>query len=311
MVSVRWLSLLLGVVAGLVCSSASWANDAAGGFLWKVEKQGEPVSYVIGTIHLGQTNSVLPKSYLAALQKSKVLMVESNADDWQGLQGMALYVAMQNLMYDPQTLAANIGAERVQRLNRLLQQNGGSVRLDAQANMAPWMAFMLVATDYNMPGYSVDAGIDVLLMQAAQQQKKHIEALETLEPMLAFQRIPKSVLLRAMDASVANQHQNHAEQLLLLQQYHQGKSLEFVTKTMDAQDSVKLFPKQDQMFWRQWLFGDMLQQRNSRWLPKMVFQIKQQPTVIAVGAAHLYGGSGVLNLLRERGYRVEPVAAHF
>ena len=47
--------------------------------------------------------------------------------------------------------------------------------------------------------------------------------------------------------------------------------------------------------------------RNKSWIPVIEKLIVAQPTFIAVGAAHLGGEEGVLNLLKAKGYTVEPV----
>lgn len=51
-----------------------------------------------------------------------------------------------------------------------------------------------------------------------------------------------------------------------------------------------------------------LEQRNKNWIPKIIAKITDQPTLIAVGLAHLYYRTGIVMLLREQGYSVEPVA---
>ena len=51
----------------------------------------------------------------------------------------------------------------------------------------------------------------------------------------------------------------------------------------------------------------MLDNRNADWLTKMPYIMKEKPTLFAVGAGHLLGEKGVLNLLRQEGYTVEPV----
>lgn len=48
--------------------------------------------------------------------------------------------------------------------------------------------------------------------------------------------------------------------------------------------------------------------RNQNWIPVIHHQIQQKPTFIAVGAAHLPGDEGVINLLRILGYTVSPVS---
>jgi uncharacterized protein YbaP (TraB family) len=51
----------------------------------------------------------------------------------------------------------------------------------------------------------------------------------------------------------------------------------------------------------------MLADRNSKWIQSIVEQAKSKPTFFAVGAAHLGTDSGVIELLREEGYKVEAV----
>lgn len=55
------------------------------------------------------------------------------------------------------------------------------------------------------------------------------------------------------------------------------------------------------------MLESILYNRNRNWIPKIETQITKEITFIAVGAAHLGGDKGVLNLLRKKGYFVEPV----
>lgn len=47
--------------------------------------------------------------------------------------------------------------------------------------------------------------------------------------------------------------------------------------------------------------------RNKEWMKVLIPMIKKGPSLIAVGAAHLPGNDGLIALLRELGYSVEPV----
>lgn len=47
--------------------------------------------------------------------------------------------------------------------------------------------------------------------------------------------------------------------------------------------------------------------RNKDWIPKIEKIVNDKPAFIAVGAAHLPGETGVINLLREQGYTVNPL----
>jgi hypothetical protein len=51
----------------------------------------------------------------------------------------------------------------------------------------------------------------------------------------------------------------------------------------------------------------MINNRNANWLKKMPALMMLRPTLFAVGAGHLPGEKGVLNLLRQAGYTVEGV----
>ena len=51
----------------------------------------------------------------------------------------------------------------------------------------------------------------------------------------------------------------------------------------------------------------LIDNRNADWITKMPALMAQKPTLFAVGAAHLPGEKGVLNLLRQAGYTVEGV----
>ena len=52
---------------------------------------------------------------------------------------------------------------------------------------------------------------------------------------------------------------------------------------------------------------NFLELRNSNWIPVIQKQIALQSTFIAVGAAHLPGKTGVIELLKAQGFTVEPI----
>ena len=52
---------------------------------------------------------------------------------------------------------------------------------------------------------------------------------------------------------------------------------------------------------------EFLSNRNHKWIPKINSMIADRRVFIAVGAGHLGGKEGVLNLLREEGYTITPL----
>ena len=51
---------------------------------------------------------------------------------------------------------------------------------------------------------------------------------------------------------------------------------------------------------------DVLDKRNLNWLPKIKAAIKKESCFLAVGASHLAGNNGLVNLLRKEGFAVTP-----
>lgn len=52
---------------------------------------------------------------------------------------------------------------------------------------------------------------------------------------------------------------------------------------------------------------NFLNKRNTQWIPVITDQIERENTFIAVGAGHLPGPNGVLELLRAKGYSLTPI----
>jgi uncharacterized protein YbaP (TraB family) len=51
----------------------------------------------------------------------------------------------------------------------------------------------------------------------------------------------------------------------------------------------------------------LLYRRNKRWVAPMIEKMRIKPTFFAVGAGHLPGEKGVISLLRQAGFSVEPL----
>jgi len=76
----------------------------------------------------------------------------------------------------------------------------------------------------------------------------------------------------------------------------------------EAKDLQGMEMKMREMFGDDRIFQEILvDRRNREWIPVMERMMREKPTFFAVGAGHLGGASGVIALLRRRGYRVEAV----
>ena len=54
----------------------------------------------------------------------------------------------------------------------------------------------------------------------------------------------------------------------------------------------------------------LLSNRNQNWIPVMSKMMTTGPVFFAVGAGHLAGATGVINLLKKQGYKLTPVSVH-
>ncbi len=53
--------------------------------------------------------------------------------------------------------------------------------------------------------------------------------------------------------------------------------------------------------------GILLDDRNKAWIDQILDMAREQSLLVAVGAAHLAGDTGVINLFKEKGYKISPV----
>lgn len=80
---------------------------------------------------------------------------------------------------------------------------------------------------------------------------------------------------------------------------NKAQNLDEMLKLMEERDGNSCDPQPGEM-------EDLLDNRNKAWLQKSL-QLKEIPTLFVVGAGHLPGTNGVLKLLKEKGYTVEPM----
>lgn len=76
-------------------------------------------------------------------------------------------------------------------------------------------------------------------------------------------------------------------------------------KEQNLSDLEKIFS--DPKWMKPEIYDMMLTQRNVRWVEEIPAKIADTQTLIAVGAGHLLGDTGLIKLLRDKGYTVTPI----
>ena len=287
------LFIYVGTLAGAHAQQTTKKN-----FLWSL-KSGRATIYLLGSVHLLTSDSYpLDNNIEAAYRASKKVVFET---DIGGMNTLAVQEKLMSLgMYpEGQTLQQNISPETYNMLEKKLTELGLTV---AQLNrLRPWMcALTLILFELQKLGFDPHYGIDRYFFNKAQQNKKEMAFLESIDYQIS--------LFADMNS--------HEEESFLQQTL---KDLE-VVETMFA-DIVSAWKTGDAARLGSILsisfkdhpdiYNRFLAQRNKAWISKIEDLIARDDTVlIVVGAGHLVGPDNLLQLLRKRGYTIEQIPAH-
>ena len=140
--------------------------------------------------------------------------------------------------------------------------------------------------------------MEQLIMQEAKDADKKIKGLETMNYQLEiFDKIPYKMQAKQLYEMIARSGDTTG-----------GNDLVALTNAYKSQQLEKLeqMTTKDDMGIKN--FTDLLlYNRNENWAKKLGGLMPDHSLVVAVGAGHLPGKRGVINLLRQAGYKVEPV----
>jgi uncharacterized protein YbaP (TraB family) len=278
------------LVSGLY-PSALHAQEKS--FLWKVSKNEKNV-FLLGSIHyLKKENFPLRKSILDALDSSKRLVLEIDLNSASA--GSAQRLTVEKALYrDGATLPQNIEQETY----RLAAQRAAQLGIDMQVlnPMKPWfVALTMMAIKFQQLGLDPTLGVDRYLAARAKDGGIPTSGLETLEFQIGLMdQLSKSdqeLMLRETVAELDLLDQNF-NQIVQSWLKGDGASLEVLLLA-----SMREYPD---------LYQKIIVDRNRRWLPQIEKMIAQgDDAMVVVGAAHLVGQDGVIEMLKFRGYNLE------
>jgi uncharacterized protein len=130
----------------------------------------------------------------------------------------------------------------------------------------------------------------------AKAQKKNVLGLETIQAQFnALDRIPPKVQATLLMQTIDNLPRAKKELADLLTAY----------KNQDVDQIRQLIARSPGM--KPEYEAAIIDNRNFTWIPGMVKAAKAKSTFFGVGAGHLGGKYGVVELLRRTGYRVTPI----
>lgn len=267
-----------------------FSQNLENSLLWKISGKGlEKPSYIFGTLH-ATCEVKFSIQVDKALQDTEQLYLELDLDD-PTLQAQM----MSNMMMNNNEKISNlISADDYKLLDSFIQENTG-VSLAMFDAMKPFILnSMLLPNMLDCPFKSVEGE----LIAITNKQNESVFGLETVTQQLAvFDKIPYKVQLNDLLKMAKTKMVNDKAELKKLIELYNKQDLEALVKlSNESQNEVSSkFQK------------ELLEERNNNWIPIIEKVIKEKPTFFGVGALHLPGKFGVIELLRQKGYIVEPV----
>jgi uncharacterized protein YbaP (TraB family) len=264
--------------------------------LWQISGNGlQQPSYLFGTIHmLCKDDAILSDSLKKIIRNCKDVYLEVDMDNIFEMMGLLKSMKMRN----DTTLADLMDKNDYERVKKYFQERGGLIPFSMLETYKPLLAVSTLA-ESSVPCESAVA-MEQLIMEEAKRNNKHIKGLETMAYQAGiFDSIPYKIqaeqLVRYVDSSANEKDQESKEFNELADAY----------KKQDLNKLEELSNKSDIGISN---FADLLlYNRNRNWVEKLKSLLPVKPLLIAVGAGHLPGDKGVINLLRKAGYKVKPV----
>ena len=270
-----------------ICGFAATAQNT---LLYKISGNGlSAPSYIYGTIHI-TCDATLDSKTLAALDSTQQLYLELDMDDPMMMTNMMMQIGMK----DGQTMSKLASPEDFALVDKYLTEK---LKMPAKMidNVKPFMvSSMLLPSMLACPMQSVEEE----LMKVAKKQNEEILGLETVDEQLAvFDAIPYQLQMDELIASVKDGFVADKAELEKMYKIYADKDINAMLELMNASENDITKKYQDQL----------LNDRNAKWIPRIAEIAKLKPTFFGVGAGHLAGPKGVLELLRKSGFKVEGV----
>ncbi len=280
---------LFAITALLAVATLSAQTTKEKTLLWKISGKGiQHPSYIFGTFHLLCADDFkIPDTVLSVIHQSKQLFFEIKMDDPDITKKMMKTIQMK----DGHQLKDFISMKDYDFVSTIFQ-NKTQIPLQFVANYKP---VILVSLLYpSMLGCSPVA-FEKEIEKMAAKDSLPIYGLETIEFQISiFDTIPYNEQARMLIKSVLNFDDSKKELSEMINMYQKKD----ITAMQASIGSDKDFGKYETI---------LLNKRNENWIPVISKAVLEKTSFFAVGAGHLGGNNGVLNLLRKNGFTVSPV----
>jgi uncharacterized protein YbaP (TraB family) len=266
-----------------------WASVALGEertWLWKVEGEGQPTSYLFGTIHIDDARVMdFSKEFRDAFHEAQTFAMEAVPQN-----------DMRHALMPTGSLADKLTEAELDKLRQLADEH--SLDIDVALRMKPW----LLASIFSLPQARSPFTLDVVLYGKAFNDRKRIIGLETPEAHFdILDEVPEPDQLMLLRSALSKSPEQKGEEYAQIVNAYLNKDF----PTLMAEDQVSMDGLAPDAGKR--LMYLLLQKRNVEMTEAIRQEMKKGPVFVAVGASHLPGEQGIIALLRKAGYRVTGI----
>lgn len=289
----KWMPVIhcCSLLLSIAITNCSFADTS----VWSVTS-GSNTVYLGGTVHLLRPSDYpLPEEYEQAYQASSEIYFET---DISSMSDMSVQAQMlQQLTYsDERTLKTVLNDEAYAALSEYAANAGMPLMM-----LEKFKPGLLISTfqllEFQRIGFTPQ-GVDTYFNSRAIGDAKSLGQLETVQEQIGF--------LAAMGEG------NESEFILVsLSELDETEELmEEMIRAWRAGNNEQLSKMfvEDMKVEAPQLYDSLLFQRNLKWIPKIDQMLTDADTeFVLVGAAHLVGENGLLELLANKGYQISQL----
>ncbi len=266
-------------------------SEIKSSLLWKISgKDIKTPSYLFGTIHAICSDDYFFTDLMKiAFKETNQLVLEVNLSD----PSTSANFQERMMMTDGKRLNDFFSNEEE------FNQFADKLRIKADLDIEPFISlkpFVLISA-LAMKAFScpVTASYEMNLLDMSRQIGMPVKGLETMESQLEiFDKMSDIEIKNLLVGAIGEDEDHHNQERQLIEMYKQ-QDLDGIYTLMSS--SKELMGHESKL----------LTIRNANWVKQLPAMLKKNSNFIAVGAAHLPGELGIINLLRKAGYTVEAV----
>ena len=272
---------ILSIFAFLLCFSAFAQKDKT--LLWEISGNGlSKTSYVYGTMHVNDKISYyLSDSFFKHLLEADIVSTESDPETWDEMMALT----------NPNQATVPYNFYSTFYLKPIKKKDLKTIFTNEN-----YFSSMLSGVEGVQSDYQENTVLDMFIYQTGKKYKKKIVGLEDA----------KITMLNIMKVGEQDERPDDKNREPLMKLIKSGNFLETLNDYYREKDITMLDSIYKLMFSKKF-FEVMITDRNVIMTKSIDSLAKTGSLFAAVGAAHLAGKTGIIQLLRDKGYTVSPV----